>query len=381
MLNAFFVCKITDHIYVKHPRKNMTSPSIIAALKERSTRFISGSKKLVGMPARETKRIVFFTLPPVREIDLVGAVDVFTSANRAVGGKPLYGIKIVNAEKARADRKIAGMCGLSLTCDVDFRSFRGEIDTLLIPGGTGAEENYPDTAAVQWLRQAATDSRRVGSICTGAFLLAHAGLLDGRRAATHWAFAAELAKRYPTVNVDPEPIWIQDDNFYTSAGVTAGIDLSLALLEEDHGAALALAVARMLVVFLRRPGNQAQFSVSLRRQSLERNPLRELRVWIAEHLTADLSVPALAQRVAMSPRNFQRVFTSGAGKSPAHYVEELRIETARRLLERTTQTLDEIADSCGFGSADVMARAFTRVLQLTPGEYRGRFRSSGIGAR
>ncbi len=223
------------------------------------------------MPARETKHIVFFTLPPVREIDLVGAVDVFTSANRAVGGKPLYGIKIVNAEKARADRKIAGMCGLSLCCDVDFRGFRGEIDTLLIPGGTGVEESYPDAAAAQWLGQAATDSRRVGSICTGAFLLAHAGLLDGRRAATHWAFATELAKRYPKVNVDPEPIWIQDDNFYTSAGVTAGIDLSLALLEEDHGAALALEVARVLVVFLRRPGNQAQFSVSLRRQSLERN--------------------------------------------------------------------------------------------------------------
>jgi transcriptional regulator GlxA family with amidase domain len=181
------------------------------------------------------------------------------------------------------------------------------------------------------------------------------------------------------VNVDPEPICVQDDNFYTSAGVTAGIDLSLALLEEDHGAALALEVARVLVVFLRRPGNQAQFSVSLGRQSIERNPLRELRVWMAEHLTADLSVPAMAQRVAMSPRNFQRVFTNEAGKSAARYVEELRIETARRLLERTTQSMDEIADRCGFGSADVLARAFTRLLQSTPGEYRNRFRSSGIG--
>jgi transcriptional regulator GlxA family with amidase domain len=161
--------------------------------------------------------------------------------------------------------------------------------------------------------------------------------------------------------------------------VTAGIDLSLALLEEDHGAALALEVARVLVVFLRRPGSQAQFSVSLGKQSLERNPLRELRVWMAEHLTADLSIPALARRVAMSPRNFQRVFTSAAGKSPARYVEELRIETARRLLERTTQSMDEIADHCGFGSADVLSRAFTRVLRLTPGEYRSRFRSSGIG--
>jgi transcriptional regulator GlxA family with amidase domain len=156
------------------------------------------------MPAPdETKRIVFFTLPPVREIDLVGAVDVFTSANRTVGGKPLYDIKIISAERARVDRKIAGMCGLSLYCHADFHSFRGEIDTLLVPGGIGVEERKPDTAAVQWLQQAATGSRRVGSICTGAFLLAHAGMLDGRRATTHWAFAAELAKRYPKVNVDP----------------------------------------------------------------------------------------------------------------------------------------------------------------------------------
>ena len=329
------------------------------------------------MSARETKRIVIFTLPPVREIDLVGAADVFTSANRAAG-EPLYEVKIVSAEKASADKKISGMCGLSLYCDSDFRRFRGEIDTLLVPGGIGAEEREPETAAVDWLRQAAAECRRVGSICTGAFLLANAGLLDSRRVATHWAFAAELARRYPKVNVDPEPIWIQDDNLYTSAGVTAGIDLSLALLEEDHGAALALEVARVLVVFLRRPGNQAQFSVSLAKQSLERNPLRELRVWMAEHLTADLSVPALAKRVAMSPRNFQRVFTSSMGKPPAHYVEELRIETARRLLERTTQSMDEIADQCGFASADVLSRAFTRVLRLTPGEYRSRFRSSGI---
>ena len=325
-----------------------------------------------------TKRIAFFTLPPVREIDLVGAVDVFTSANRAVG-KPLYDIQIINAEKARTDGKIAGMCGLSFHCHSDFRHFRGEIDTLLIPGGIGVEEKTADASATRWLRQTATRVRRIGSICTGAFLLAQAGLLDGRRVATHWAFAAELARRHPKVKVDPEPIWIQEDKFYTSAGVTAGIDLSLALLEEDHGAALALEVARVLVVFLRRPGNQAQFSVSLEAQSAERKPLHELRVWMAEHLTADLSVPALAQRVAMSPRNFQRVFTSEAGKSPARYVEELRLETARRFLERTTESMDEIADRCGFGSSDVLARAFTRILRLTPGDYRSRFKSSGIG--
>jgi transcriptional regulator GlxA family with amidase domain len=326
-----------------------------------------------------TKRIVFYTLPPVREIDLVGPVDVFTSANRAVGGKPLYDIKIINAEKARADGKIAGMCSLSLYCHGDFQTFRGEIDTLLVPGGTGVENKNPEPPAVRWLRRKAACSRRIGSICTGAFLLARAGLLDGRRAATHWAFASELARRYPSVKVDPKPIWVQDGNFYTSAGVTAGIDLCLALLEEDHGSALALEVARVLVVFLRRPGNQAQFSVSLATQSSERRPLHELRVWMAEHLTADFSVPALAQRVAMSPRNFQPVFTAETGKSPARYVEELRLEAARRLLERTTLSMDEIANRCGFGSADVFGRVFVRLLQATPGEYRGRFLSSGIG--
>jgi transcriptional regulator GlxA family with amidase domain len=334
------------------------------------------------MPAPAgTKRIVFFTLPPVREIDLVGPLDVFTSANRAVGGKPLYDLQIVSAEKARPDGKIAGMGGLSLHCQNDFHTFSGEIDTLLVPGGIGVEEKNPDPAAVEWLRRAAAGSRRIGSICTGTFLLAYTGLLDGRRVTTHWAFASELARRYPKVNVKPDPIWIQDDQFYTSAGVTAGIDLCLALLEEDHGAALALEVARVLVVFLRRPGNQAQFSVSLATQAGERKPLHELRVWMAEHLTADLSVPALARRVAMSPRNFQRVFTSETGRTPARYVEELRLETSRRLLERTTQSLDEIADRCGFASADVLGRAFTRILLTTPSEYRNRFLSSGIGKR
>ncbi|SDT97167.1 transcriptional regulator, AraC family with amidase-like domain [Verrucomicrobium sp. GAS474] len=325
-----------------------------------------------------TKRIVFFGLPPVREIDLIGAIDVFATANQLAGGKPLYELKVIAAEPVRGKR-IAGMFGLSLSCDGDYRAFRGEIDTLLVPGGRGVEERKAAPAAIAWLRKAASRSRRVGSICTGTFLLAQAGLLDGKRAATHWAFAADLAKRYPKVGVDPEPIWIQDGNYYTSAGVTSGIDLSLALLEEDHGAALALDVARMMVVFLKRPGNQAQFSVSLAAQKTESKPLHELRVWMAEHLSADLSVEALARRVAMSPRNFQRVFAGEAGKPVARYVEELRIEAARRHLERTTQSLDEIAGRCGFKCADTMGRAFVRSLHATPGEYRSRFRSSGIG--
>lgn len=322
-----------------------------------------------------TRRLVFFVVPAVRELDLIGAVDVFASANRIAGGRPLYDVEVISAERGA---KVAGMCGISLFCSGDYRSFRGEIDTLLVPGGPGVERGAPSAGAVRWLRRAATRSRRVGSICTGAFLLAHAGLLDGRRATTHWAFAAELARRYPRVEVDPDPIWVQDNNLYTSAGVTSGIDLSLALLEEDHGAALALEVARTLVVFLRRPGNQAQFSVSLASQAVERKPLHELRVWMAEHLTADLSVPALAQRVAMSPRNFQRVFAAETGTSPARFVEALRIEAARRHLERTTESLDEIAERCGFRSADVLGRSFARLLKATPGEYKSRFRSSGI---
>ena len=324
-----------------------------------------------------TKRIVFFCLPPVREIDLIGAVDVFGTANQLSGGTPLYDLKIISAEILKRSR-LAGMFGVSLSCHGDYRSFRDDIDTLLVPGGIGVETLEASAPAIKWLQKTAKRCRRVGSICTGTFLLAKAGLLDGRRAATHWKFAAELAKRFPKVNVDPEPIWIQDGNYYTSAGVTSGIDLSLALLEEDHGAALALEVARTMVVFLKRPGNQAQFSVSLAAQKTERKPLHELQVWMTEHVTADLSVEALAQRVAMSPRNFQRVFTADVGKPPARYVEELRVEAARRHLERTTQSLDEVADRSGFGSADVMGRVFVRLLHATPGEYRSRFRSSGI---
>jgi transcriptional regulator GlxA family with amidase domain len=217
----------------------------------------------------------------------------------------------------------------------------------------------------------------VGSICTGAYILAQAGLLDGKRAATHWAFVNEFSSRFPNVSIDGNPIWIRDGNIYSSAGVTSGIDLSLALVEEDHGQKVALEVARMLVVFLCRPGNQAQFSVSLREQRTDNRPLRDLQVWIVENLRTDLSTPALAGRVAMSERNFQRVFTREIGKPPALYVEEVRLEAVRRKLESTNRGLEEIASACGFNSADVMSRSFQRHLKTTPTEYRARFRTSG----
>ncbi len=211
------------------------------------------------------------------------------------------------------------------------------------------------------------------SICTGAFLLAEAGLLDGRRATTHWMFAKDFALRYPRVTVEPDRIYVRDSHVYTSAGVTAGMDLSLALVEEDLGSALALQVARALVLFLRRPGGQAQFSAVLSSQASEHKPLRELQVWMAENVRQDLSMENLASRVAMSPRNFARLFAREIGTTPAHFVEQLRVESARRELETTEKGLEQIAVVSGFKSAEVMRRAFLRCIGTSPSGYREHF--------
>lgn len=206
----------------------------------------------------------------------------------------------------------------------------------------------------------------MASVCVAAFILAEAGLLHNKRATTHWAFAAELQEKYPDVKVDANPIWIQDGNIYTSAGITAGIDLALAMVEEDHGASVALDVARSLVVFLRRPGGQAQFSVSLSTQASGSKALRDLQVWMAENLNKNLSVDVLARRAAMSPRNFSRVFRKETGITPAKFAERLRVEAARRQLEQTVKAAKEIAASCGFSSSEIMRRTFLSQLQVTP---------------
>ena len=224
-----------------------------------------------------------------------------------------------------------------------------------------------------WLRLTARRSRRVGSVCTGAFLLARAGLLDGRRATTHWAACQALQRGYPSVEVEPDPIFVRDGNVYTSAGVTAGIDLTLALVEEDLGPCAALDVARELVLFIRRPGGQAQFSAGLAGQSAERPSLRSLQAWIADHLQADLSVAALAERSFMSVRNFARAFAGEVGVTPAAYVEALRLERARTLLETTDAQLEEIAGLCGFGTVETLRRTFGRRLSVNPSDYRSRF--------
>lgn len=320
---------------------------------------------------KEAKRIVFLLLPPVRELDVVGPVDVFATANR-LSGRQLYEVVVLGTER---ELTVVGMSGLSLVCTDNLGSFSGSMDTLLIPGGQGCETGEPPVSAIEWVKRAAQGARRVGSICTGAFLLAKAGLLDGKKATTHWAFASQLERRFPQVQVTPDPIWIQEGRIYTSAGVTAGIDLSLAMIEEDHGARLALEVARNLVVFLRRPGSQAQFSSTLELQIGESNPFHELLVWIVENLGSDLGIEKLAERVSMSPRNFHRVFVATTGQSPARFVEAVRVEAARRQLESSDRTMEDIADRCGFGTANSMRRSFMRHLEATPGEYRRNFRT------
>jgi transcriptional regulator GlxA family with amidase domain len=223
--------------------------------------------------------------------------------------------------------------------------------------------------------------RRLGSVCVGAFLLAEAGLLNGKRATAHWKFGQELSRRYSKVKVVSEPIWVRDGNIYTSAGISAGIDLALAWVEEDCGNAIAGEVARELVLFLRRPGGQAQLSVSLAAQAEEMKSIQELQVWIAENLRQELSLRILAERVAMSVRNFERVFTRELGVSPARYVLQMRVEAAQRMMEQTAKGLDQVALACGFSSADLMRRAFTRTLGTTPLSHRRRFRLAASTTR
>jgi transcriptional regulator GlxA family with amidase domain len=240
---------------------------------------------------------------------------------------------------------------------------------VLLVCGLGSR-SVRDRALSAWLRKMADETRRLGAVCVGAFLLAEAGLLDGRRATAHWKFGRELAARHPAVRVEREPLWVKDGSIYTSAGFSAGIDLALAWVEEDCGAGLAHEAARELVLFLRRPGGQPQVSVSLASQASEMEKLRELQVWIAEHLAGRLSVDELADRVAMSVRNFERVFTRELGTTPAQYVLQARVEAARRQLERGDLGLKHVARAAGFGSVDVMRRAFVRLVGLAPRRYR-----------
>ncbi|MFB7124713.1 GlxA family transcriptional regulator [Kitasatospora xanthocidica] len=316
--------------------------------------------------------VVIVLFEGVQSLDVTGPLEVFAGAGRAAGQPAAY--RVTTASPGGGP--VRSHSGLRLLPDADLAGV-GPVDTLLVPGGM--DTGRPDPALVERIRELAGAAERVVSVCTGAFLLAEAGLLAGRRATTHWAYGEELARRFPDVEVDPDPIHVRDGRIATSAGVTAGIDLALALVEEDLGRETALLVARHLVVFLRRPGNQAQFSTQLAAQVAARQPLREVQRWIAEHPEADLSVEALADRSALSPRHFARAFAAEVGVTPGRYVDGVRLEAARRLLEDTDHGIEEIARSCGYGTPEAMRRAFVRALAAPPAEYRRRFRPEPTG--
>lgn len=258
---------------------------------------------------------------------------------------------------------------LNFVARAHFSKVEGRCDSVLLVCGLSTR-SVRDATLSAWLKKMSGRVRRLGGVCVSAFLIAEAGLLDGRRATTHWKFGREMATRYPAVRVEHDPLWVKDGNIYTSAGISAGIDLALAWVEEDCGAALAHEAARELVLFLRRPGGQPQVSISLAAQASDMVSIRELQIWIAEHIEHQLSVDDLADRMAMSVRNFERVFTREVGTTPSQYLLQIRVETARRLLERTDGSLKRVASATGFGSVDVMRRAFVRVLGLTPRRYR-----------
>ena len=321
------------------------------------------------------KHIVFLAAPRTQILDVAGPFQVFVRAGelflqeRPAAGQP-YRVSLASTMRTTS---VSTNCGLSLGGCVPYRTLRSRIDTLLVAGGTGLDQAAADRDLLRWIRVTAGRARRFGSICTGAFLLAAAGLLDGKKATTHWKWASELASRCQDATIDPDPIFIRDGNLYTTAGITAGMDLALALVEEDLGSPLALRVAREMVLYLRRPGGQSQFSAALALQATDNKPVAEVQRWATDHIHEPMRVAQLANQAGMSLRNFARVFASSTGTTPARFVERLRIEAARRRLEETGDGVDKVAADCAFGTAESMRRAFLRVLHVNPSEYRSRF--------
>ncbi len=315
--------------------------------------------------------IEVLAFPAVQLLDVTGPLQVFASANDFVveaGGEPPYAVRVV----AQGD-KITSSAGLGLSTE-SLPPVGAPLDTLMVAGGRGVDDAAANPLLVDWVRRRANKARRVASVCTGAFMLAASGLLDGRRAVTHWSFCVELARRFPAVRVESDPIFICDGPIWTSAGVTAGIDLALALVEEDLGRDMALAVARYLVVFLKRPGGQAQFSAALSLQTAD-DKFGALHAWIGDHLADDISLTVLARQAGMSERSFSRHYAQATGLTPARAVERLRVEAARRMLSESGLPVKRISQRCGFGSEETMRRSFLRLLTTTPQDYRARFRS------
>lgn len=320
----------------------------------------------------QPRSIHLLAFPDVQLLDVSGPLQVFASANVYAGlqrlGTP-YSPMVI----ARQQRSVVSSAGLGLHTQPlpDTPS-----DTLIIAGGQGVHSALLDQALLHWVREQSRSARRVASVCTGAFLLAEAGVLQGHRVVTHWDSCEELARRYPGLQVDPEPIFINEGALWTSAGVTAGIDLALAMVEADLGRDAALAVARDLVVFLKRPGGQSQFSTALSMQQAIRSPdsrFADLHAWMLDNLASDLSVATLAAQVGMSERSFVRHYRADTGNTPARAIEQLRVEAARRLLVDSALPIKRIADRCGFGTEETLRRSFLRAVAVTPQAYRERF--------
>jgi transcriptional regulator GlxA family with amidase domain len=314
----------------------------------------------------------------LQSLDVIGPHEVFARTTRWLEQNhnvrtrgPLYDVEFVSLRRG----PVRASSGLEIVAAAGLSELRRPIDTMLVAGGRGSDAASENRELLRELRRLQKRARRFGSVCTGTFVLGAAGLIEGCRVTTHWAYIDQLAKRFKSLEIVPDAIYVKDGSLYTSAGVTAGIDLALGLVEEDHGREIALAVARELVVFARRPGGQTQFSVQLAAEADEPK-LRALQRWMTEHPDADLSIEACAKRCAMSVRNFARRFTKDVGTTPAAWVEAMRLEQARELLERTDLGVDGVAQKCGFGSPETMRRAFARRLHVSPTAYRERFQST-----
>ena len=321
----------------------------------------------------KTKHIVILVPENVSILDVAGPLDVFTKAKECVRENDQAMDRTYTTHVLSFDSliQVNTSSGLPIITEGGIESVNYEIDTILVAGNSTLK--VIPQSLLDWLNDKTDKVRRMGSICAGAFVLAKAGILDGRRATTHWMVCDKLAKLYPEVKVETDPIFVKDGNVYTSAGISTGMDLSLAMVEEDFGRDMAVAVARRLVLFLKRPGNQSQFSNILNYQSVDYEPIKVIQDWIVDHLDDELTVEMLAEKAMMSPRNFARVFLRETGITPAKYIEKIRLETARRRLEETRLTLDEISTECGVGNADGLRRLFLRHMKTTPSDYRKSF--------
>ena len=321
-----------------------------------------------------TRSVVILGYPGVQALDMVGPFDVFTGATHESGRPEPRRRRLRRDHRIRRTvQQIATGTGLTLVAQ-PLPDPHEPIDTVVLPGGWGLDAARENPDVVDWVKAVSGTARRVVSVCTGAFLAAQAGLLDGCRATTHWAFADELAREFPSITVDPDPIFVQSSpSVWTAAGVTAGIDLALSLVEEDHGTEVAQTVARYLVLYLRRPGGQSQFAAPMWMPRAKRAPIRDVQESIEAEPGATHSISELARRAAMSPRHFTRVFTDEVGEAPGAYVERIRTEAARRQLEETDDTVTVIAARCGFGTAETMRRNFVRRMGVSPDQYRKTF--------